>query len=573
MNAGEFMNIKKITKSGFTLLLTLFLMLSAVACGNKNTSSKLSDGKDTMDGIEVDDETGLVAGVDYDKAYSKMDEMTTVTLGVWQRDDEDAANITDNPFITFMRDEFNIDIKFEWALPWEQHVEKVNMCINAGTLPDAVTIYSTQSVKELLANNSIKDLTPYKQYFGNGLKGAYDSYPNDACLKEVSVDGKLGALPSTAVGYQHEVLWIRNDWLEALGLQKPTTFEDVAKIATAFATQDPDQNGKDDTYGIPFSSYRFGVDNTSSIDPLFAAFGSFPGAWLKGSDGKAVYGSTAPETKEALARLSELFTSRAVFCMEDNNGSNIGNGKCGMVFGPWWHGDNLKSSFEANPDVDWIALAAPLDKNGKYSIPQETAALEVNGHLIMSPNCEHPEAIIRMYNVHHDLGTEKHVLPDDVVNKYKNLCDSSDIKPYFPIWQQISYKSGIIDDCKKLMEKIEAEDPSGLNDHAKKRYDGIMAYKNDRYSCSVEEWNDAVNNLVGIPAADSDKLNVVPVLATSLPNQYASTYSKIKTLENQYFYEIITGIKTIDAFDNFVSDFNSMGGADIIKYINGNIGK
>ena len=100
-----------------------------------------------------------------------------------------------------------------------------------------------------------------------------------------------------------------------------------------------------------------------------------------------------------------------------------------------------------------------------------------------------------------------------------------------------------------------------------------MAYKNDRYSCSVEEWNDAVNNLVGIPAADSDKLNVVPVLATSLPNQYASTYSKIKTLENQYFYEIITGIKTIDAFDNFVSDFNSMGGADIIKYINGNIGK
>lgn len=565
------MNLKKISKSGFTLLLAAFVALTATGCSSKKTSS--DGGGSTSGGIKVDEETGLVAGVDYDKAYKKMDEMTTVTLGVWQRDEDDAANITDNPFITFMREEYNIDIKFEWALPWEQHVEKVNMCINAGTLPDAVTIYSTQSVKELLANNSIKDLTPYKQYFGNGLKGAYDSYPDDACLKEVTVDGKLGALPSTAVGYQHEVLWIRNDWLEVLGLEKPKTFDDVAKIATAFATQDPDQNGKDDTYGIPFSSYRFGVDNTSSIDPLFAAFGSFPGAWLKGSDGKVVYGSTAPETKTALARLSELFTSRALFCEEDNNGQNIGNGKCGMVFGPWWNGDNLKASFEANPDVDWIALSAPLDGNGKYSVPQETAALEVNGHLIMSPNCEHPEAIIKMYNVNNDLGSEKHVLPDEVVKKFESLCDSTDVKPYFPIWQQISYKSSIIDECKSLMKKIEAEDPSGLSDHAKKRYDGIMAYKKDRYGCSVEEWNDAVNNLIGIPAADSENLNVVPVLATTLPNKFTATYSKIKTLENQYFYEIITGIKTIDAFDNYVSDFNSMGGADIIKYINENAGK
>ena len=159
------MNLKKISKSGFTLLLAAFVALTAAGCGSKKTGS--DGGGNTSGGIKVDEETGLVAGVDYDKAYKKMDEMTTVTFGVWQRDEDDAANITDNPFITFMREEYNIDIKFEWALPWEQHVEKVNMCINAGTLPDAVTIYSTQSVKELLANNSIKDLTPYKQYFGN----------------------------------------------------------------------------------------------------------------------------------------------------------------------------------------------------------------------------------------------------------------------------------------------------------------------------------------------------------------------------------------------------------------------
>lgn len=45
-------------------------------------------------------------------------------------------------------------------------------------------------------------------------------------------------------------MWIRSDWLEALRLETPETMRDVLEIARAFATQDPDGNGKNDTYGL-----------------------------------------------------------------------------------------------------------------------------------------------------------------------------------------------------------------------------------------------------------------------------------------------------------------------------------
>lgn len=549
------------------LALALVMLVCVAGCGKGDTSS--GGGKDALQqGGDTTTESGLLEGVDYEKAYGGYDEPVTIKLGVWQRDVD--ASYDKSPFLDLLREEFNINVEFEWILPWEQHVEKVNMSINAGTLPDAVTVYSNQSVKALLENNSILDLTPYKEYFGNDLLAAYSSYENDACLSEVSSGGKLGALPSTAIGYQHEILWIRQDWLEIVGLDAPTTFDEVINVAKAFVSQDPDQNGKDDTFGIPFSSYSFGVDNSGgNIDPLFAAMGSFPRAWLKGKDGKTVYGSTAPETRNALAKLSELFSSKVIFCSQDNNGSNIGNGKCGMFFGPWYSGESLSPSFDANPDANWIAVSAPLDGNGDYCIPQIKSALDVNGHLIFSPNSEHPEAVIKMFNISRALG-QNGILPQEILDKYDELCNNYDTTWTYPIFQQIAPKNSLITGNKNLIDSLESGNLDKLDAQQKVQREAILKYQEDLYSCTAEEWSDAVNQTIGVPAANSDKLKVIPVNATDLPTEYGSIYSQIIEMENQFFYEIISGIKTIEAFDNMVSNFKQMGGDDILKYIDSN---
>ena len=63
-------------------------------------------------------------------------------------------------------------------------------------------------------------------------------------------DGDLMATPApnlTAGGAN--VMWTRQDWLDALGLDVPRTWDELAEVAKAFVTRDPDGNGENDTIG------------------------------------------------------------------------------------------------------------------------------------------------------------------------------------------------------------------------------------------------------------------------------------------------------------------------------------
>ncbi len=47
-----------------------------------------------------------------------------------------------------------------------------------------------------------------------------------------------------------QAIYIRKDWLDKLGLKEPTTMEEFYNVAKAFRENDPDGNGKQDTYGF-----------------------------------------------------------------------------------------------------------------------------------------------------------------------------------------------------------------------------------------------------------------------------------------------------------------------------------
>lgn len=68
-------------------------------------------------------------------------------------------------------------------------------------------------------------------------------------------DGKVYGVPYSA---QASALLIRKDWRAKTGLPVPKTWEQFTALAKAFTTQDPDGNGKGDTYGlaVPGSTKR-----------------------------------------------------------------------------------------------------------------------------------------------------------------------------------------------------------------------------------------------------------------------------------------------------------------------------
>ena len=92
--------------------------------------------------------------------------------------------------------------------------------------------------------------------------------------------------------------------------------DELVNVAEAFVTQDPDGNGEDDTIGIlgPSNSDHMNAigGNQYGLDPLFSSFQSYPQYWLQGEDGTVEYGSIQPETRDALEKISELYTNKLI---------------------------------------------------------------------------------------------------------------------------------------------------------------------------------------------------------------------------------------------------------------------
>jgi putative aldouronate transport system substrate-binding protein len=66
------------------------------------------------------------------------------------------------------------------------------------------------------------------------------------------------------------MLTVRQDWLDALGIEEPKSLDDVYAMMVAFHDSDPDGNGQADTYGLSTSGIY-------DIQPFMSAAGVLPG--------------------------------------------------------------------------------------------------------------------------------------------------------------------------------------------------------------------------------------------------------------------------------------------------------
>ncbi|MEU8672783.1 sugar ABC transporter substrate-binding protein [Streptomyces anulatus] len=121
------------------------------------------------------------------------------------------------------------------------------------------------------------------------------------------VDGKQYGIPYSA---QTGALLIRKDWREKLKLDTPKSWDDLAAMAEAFTTQDPDGNGKKDTYGLaaPLSTKR-GYASWYFSNFLWAAGGDFITETGKGTYKPAM---ASKESAEAVRWFRALNCERKV---------------------------------------------------------------------------------------------------------------------------------------------------------------------------------------------------------------------------------------------------------------------
>jgi multiple sugar transport system substrate-binding protein len=217
--------------------------ISGAACGSSSSSSGAATSKNS--GATGTLNVWLRASGDSSKAYQKIFDAFTAQTGI--KVSIGKATLTD----------------FETAL---------SAAASAHQLPDMVVDDAAQMGS--FASQGIILPVAKSTFTGAG------QLTDQAWASATDLKGQTYAVPFSA---QANVLLIRKDWLDKLGLQVPKTWADLAKVAQAFTTKDPDGDGKNDTYGlaVPGSTSR-GYTSWFWSSFLYSAGGDF----LKQNSGK-----------------------------------------------------------------------------------------------------------------------------------------------------------------------------------------------------------------------------------------------------------------------------------------------
>ncbi|WSQ13836.1 sugar ABC transporter substrate-binding protein [Streptomyces sp. NBC_01231] len=157
------------------------------------------------------------------------------TLEVWTRSNPDSAATYDRVFAAFTK-KTGIKIDYQPVVNFDQQLQS-----RASTkdLPD-VMINDTALMGSYQSQGLLKPIDP-------GSIAGSDQITDKSWSSTVGLDGKHYGIPYSR---QAMTLMIRKDWLRELGLQTPTTWQEMLTVAKAFAAKDPDGDGKADTYGM-----------------------------------------------------------------------------------------------------------------------------------------------------------------------------------------------------------------------------------------------------------------------------------------------------------------------------------
>ena len=355
---------------------------------------------------------GAVSAAD-DGPFGKYDAPVTISvvkdLGQSSMEFPEGDSLENNVWTRYYADTFNIEFDWEWSTNLEQYDQKVNIAITSGDIPDLMKVKSNQ-LKMLIDNDQIMDITDiYDQYASDYTKEVMSS-DGGVGLGSATFDGRLMALPKVESNlFSANLLWVRTDWLDALGLDLPETVEDFWAVAEAFTNGDPDGNGVSDTYGMALFKDLFTTGSGfASAEGFFNMYGAYPNIWFD-MDGALVNGSIQPEAKDALAALQEMYAKGYIdpeFGVKDATkvGEDVSAGRAGMMFGNFWNMAWINDAKVANPDFEWVPVALPGGAKTQLSFG-------TSRYYVISKDCQNPEAVVKMLNGYLDKSYGEHAEP------------------------------------------------------------------------------------------------------------------------------------------------------------------
>ncbi|WP_246369584.1 extracellular solute-binding protein [Saccharibacillus deserti] len=502
--------------SGLAAIALLAGMLSA--CGEPD-SSKPAEGADSSEPVQLD----------------------------WLAYNSYAQPDPNSNIFKMVEDKFNAKFNV-WYVDAQQWNDQVNVKFAAGEIPDVLQI--REQIPKYVANGILAEIPEEDiQKYAPTYAKVIDEY--DASLwNTVKYEGKIYGLPAINLNgdYAQSTIW-RKDWLDKVGIDKiPETLDEFETALTKFRNEDPDGNGKKDTYGM--SDY--------AIPYVLGAFGMpANGTNYVMKDGKIEFAAVQPEMKKALAVLHDWYEKELIdpeFITGENTGGYWAdshafyNNRIGLTGnGMFYHwrnelfdsedagGEQYQNFKKAQPDGEIAFGVPPVGPDGQSGAPQ----WGVNSVPIgISPKAaEDPRK----------------------VELFLSMLETSftDYDYYLTVFRG---EEGL--DWKKngdgSITKI--KDESDANASFKRGAQVFNIMENPAYGkkelSKLYEFGESVKTK-GYP----------PVIAPAVDSlsQYSGNLLK---LQEETYTKIIIGEQPVDSFDTFVRNFMDNGGSQVEQDVN-----
>ncbi|AVG12127.1 lipoprotein-like protein [Paenibacillus larvae subsp. larvae DSM 25430] len=431
-----------------------------------------------------------------------------------------------NPYLEYIEDHTNLKVDVR-ILPSTGYEKALDNIISSDNTPDMINAASEIWIANQVKEQRLKPLDEWIDRYGPDLKKHIPGF----VWNKVRIDGKIYGIPSQNLIKGLELMYVRKDWLDRLGLEPPVTIEEYEKVIEAFATQDPNGSGEQDTYGLSMmhSLYRSA--------PFFGAFGIQLNQWTE-RDGKLVYSNTLPEMKEALAFFAKLYKNKWLdpdFPMNNNSAfaQKIEEGKIGLFSATWYDTRGpIAKNIEKEPHAEWIPLEYPTGKKGQKGV---YATVPVQSYQVIPANSKHGEAVIRMLNF--IAGEGRHTLIFGFENE---------------VWKRLNGE--IVTDFKEHDKHLYREMFTSLVQVA----DPLLKTRLHSYGKHFRLYE----NLQII------EQNLIENLYTGPPTpSMESNMSVLNSLQG-VFTKIIVGAVPLDEFDRYVEEWKEKGGDAITREVN-----
>ncbi|MDI4647837.1 extracellular solute-binding protein [Cohnella hashimotonis] len=459
-----------------------------------------------------------------------------------------------------------LDIKVLWTAPTKNEGFKTKMLLSLSSgekLPDVInTMGDTDLTNQLIDSGKFMDLTDaIAQYATDDVKRVYDANPD--LFYSVTRNGRIMALPIPSFGPNGSpVMYVRQDWLDKLGLKAPTTIDELEKVLDAFTNQDPDGNGKKDTVGLALQLKNLSGDIFADTTALFGAFGAIPNNWRPAADGQSlVYDPVQLQMKNAIAELRDWMSKGYISkdAPQQDGATATGlftSGKAGIVFGPNWFPyfplPDLEKNIKGATYKVYPVPTGPDGQAGRRAFPLIGATILIN------KNYEHPDAVFKyaqaMYEFGRDSGIWDMTRKSLIDQGYAAQGSSFQIVKYgfmpnyfVDPWEQIDGYLDYLVQGKPGRTESEQESFDSCKNNPLCINGQIEAMK----AWKTQQDADTINAFVG-PTTDTQK----------------TQGDFLGKLEYETIVKIIFGTSPLEEFDSFVAKWKSGGGDKITQEVN-----